>query len=64
MWILCSLLYPQSVCSGVKKEQIRGLGFDATCSLVVLDKECRPLSVSHTGEISTSYEIDVSPPRV
>ncbi|MFB3896056.1 MAG: FGGY-family carbohydrate kinase [bacterium] len=47
----------QSVCatvkavmksSGVKPEQIIGLGFDATCSLVVLDKSAKPISVSPT----------------
>eukprot|EP00466_Bigelowiella_natans_P001025 jgi/Bigna1/136107/aug1.32_g10815 len=30
----------------VTPEKIRGIGFDATCSLVVLDKKDRPLSVS------------------
>ncbi|MEC5343290.1 FGGY-family carbohydrate kinase [Brenneria populi] len=29
--------------------QVKGLGFDATCSLVVLDKEGRPLTVSPSG---------------
>ncbi len=32
--------------SGVAPEQIKGLGFDATCSLVVLDEDHRPLTVS------------------
>jgi len=30
--------------------EVRGLGFDATCSLVVLDAAARPLSVSLSGE--------------
>ncbi|MDX5629938.1 MULTISPECIES: FGGY-family carbohydrate kinase [unclassified Brenneria] len=29
--------------------QVKGLGFDATCSLVVLDKEGKPLTVSPSG---------------
>jgi FGGY-family pentulose kinase len=36
--------------AGIKPEQIKGIGFDATCSLVVLDEEDRPLSVSPTNE--------------
>ncbi|MCB9598426.1 MAG: FGGY-family carbohydrate kinase, partial [Sandaracinaceae bacterium] len=31
-------------------EQIAGVGFDATCSLVALDAEDRPVTVSPTGE--------------
>ncbi|XP_064477013.1 FGGY carbohydrate kinase domain-containing protein-like isoform X2 [Ornithodoros turicata] len=31
-------------------EKIRGLGFDATCSLVILDEEEAPLTVSPTGK--------------
>ncbi len=34
---------------GVKPEEIAGIGFDATCSLVALDAEDRPVSVSPTG---------------
>lgn len=34
---------------GIDSNQIRGLGFDATCSLVVLDKQFRPLPVNHEG---------------
>jgi len=33
----------------VKKEGIHGIGFDATCSLVVLDRGGNPVSVCHTG---------------
>ena len=36
--------------SGVAPEQIVGLGYDATCSLVVLDKQDRPLTVSDEGD--------------
>jgi D-ribulokinase len=35
--------------SGLPPEDVRGLGFDATCSLVALDRDARPLSVSPTG---------------
>ena len=34
--------------SGLSPEAIRGMGFDATCSLVALDRNARPLSVSPT----------------
>jgi len=36
--------------AGVDAARIRGIGFDATCSLVVLDKEDQPLSISPTGQ--------------
>ena len=35
--------------SEISAEQIKGIGFDATCSLVVLDTEGQPLSVSLSG---------------
>ena len=35
--------------SGLEPEAVRGMGFDATCSLVALDRAARPLSVSLTG---------------
>jgi D-ribulokinase len=35
--------------SGLPPEAIAGMGFDATCSLVALDRDARPLSVSPTG---------------
>jgi D-ribulokinase len=34
--------------SGLPAESVRGMGFDATCSLVALDRNARPLSVSPT----------------
>ncbi|MCW6569581.1 FGGY-family carbohydrate kinase [Yersinia ruckeri] len=48
----------QAVCNAVRDAvnqadinpiQVKGLGFDATCSLVVLDKEGNPLTVSPSG---------------
>ncbi len=35
--------------SGLPPEAVRGMGFDATCSLVALDRDARPLSVSPTN---------------
>lgn len=31
---------------------VKGIGFDATCSLAVMDAEGNPLSVSPTGNVS------------
>lgn len=36
--------------AGIAAKQVHGIGFDATCSLVVLDAKNRPVSVSPTGE--------------
>lgn len=43
--------YLQIVCEGQPKDKIAGIGIDATCSLVVLDKSNNPLSVSLTGNV-------------
>lgn len=43
--------------SGVEKDYIHGIGFDATCSLVVLDADGKPVSVSH-GEYSPKHNFD------
>lgn len=37
--------------AGVSADAVRGLGFDATCSLVVLDKQTKPLTVSPSGSL-------------
>lgn len=37
----------QAVTTSVQPNEIAGIGFDATCSLVVLDEDGAPLSVSH-----------------
>ncbi len=48
----------QSICNAVRDAvnqaninpiQVKGIGFDATCSLVVLDKEGNPLTISPSG---------------
>ncbi|TRL34978.1 FGGY-family carbohydrate kinase [Rhizobium straminoryzae] len=36
--------------AGAKPEQVASLGFDATCSLVLRDRDGKPLSVSATGD--------------
>ncbi|XP_031633849.1 FGGY carbohydrate kinase domain-containing protein [Contarinia nasturtii] len=40
----------QIVTRNYPKEKVSGIGFDATCSLVALDKNDKPLSVSTTGD--------------
>lgn len=35
--------------AGIKGDQVKGIGFDATCSLVVLDDQGEPVTVSPTG---------------
>lgn len=36
--------------SAIDAEQVAGIGFDATCSLVVLDRDDKPLTISPTGQ--------------
>ncbi|XP_055619037.1 FGGY carbohydrate kinase domain-containing protein isoform X2 [Toxorhynchites rutilus septentrionalis] len=40
----------RDVASNCSKDEIKGVGFDATCSLVALDKQGCPLTISTTGE--------------
>ncbi|EPQ09958.1 FGGY carbohydrate kinase domain-containing protein [Myotis brandtii] len=49
IWAACCIV-TKKVVQGIDLNQIRGLGFDATCSLVVLDKQFRPLPVNHEGD--------------
>ncbi|XP_072219854.1 FGGY carbohydrate kinase domain-containing protein isoform X3 [Leuresthes tenuis] len=44
----CSVV--KRVTHGVQKSQVRGLGFDATCSLVVLDESFQPVPVTEDGD--------------
>lgn len=37
--------------SGIEPSEVKGLGFDATCSLVVLDKCSNPLSASLSNDL-------------
>ena len=50
IWQACVTCIREAMAqAGVAPEQVQGLGFDATCSLVVLDGGCQPLTVSPTG---------------
>ncbi|MBT3341452.1 MAG: FGGY-family carbohydrate kinase [Gemmatimonadetes bacterium] len=46
---VCSTVRAAVAEAGVSADQIRGLGFDATCSLVALDAEDRPVAVNDHG---------------
>ncbi|XP_071421152.1 FGGY carbohydrate kinase domain-containing protein isoform X2 [Pithys albifrons albifrons] len=49
IWAACCSA-TKEVVSGIDPGLIRGIGFDATCSLVVLDKQSQPLAVNCEGE--------------
>ncbi|XP_019645641.1 PREDICTED: FGGY carbohydrate kinase domain-containing protein-like isoform X1 [Branchiostoma belcheri] len=49
IWAACCTVV-KKVTSTVEVTQVRGVGFDATCSLVLLDTEGKPLTVSKSGE--------------
>jgi FGGY-family pentulose kinase len=50
IWAACCSATRQALAeAGIAPERIAGIGFDATCSLVLLDAENRPVSVSPTG---------------
>ncbi|XP_031973271.1 FGGY carbohydrate kinase domain-containing protein isoform X2 [Corvus moneduloides] len=49
IWAACCSV-TKEVVRGVDASQIRGLGFDATCSLVVVDKQFQPLAVNCQGQ--------------
>ena len=47
IWLnLCKVVKEVVISSKVKPEEILGIGFDATCSLVTLDKNDNPISIS------------------
>ncbi|BFF99286.1 FGGY carbohydrate kinase domain-containing protein [Drosophila madeirensis] len=46
---ICNVV--KHVIAGVNKSQVKGIGFDATCSLVVLGLNGVPLTVSKSGEV-------------
>lgn len=45
---LCHVV--KSVVAGISAEDVKGIGFDATCSLVALDETGSPVTVSLTGQ--------------
>ncbi|XP_044755227.1 FGGY carbohydrate kinase domain-containing protein [Coccinella septempunctata] len=49
IWSACVKCIKE-VARGVNPENIKGIGFDATCSLVCLDSEGKPLPISQTGD--------------
>lgn len=49
IWDKCCIVV-KKVTHGVERSQVRGLGFDATCSLVVLDQSFKPVPVTQEGE--------------
>jgi len=50
IWGACAAAVRQAVTeSDIDPTNVRGIGFDATCSLVALDESDRPVSVSPTG---------------
>src|SRR5277367_5267445 len=49
IWRACCLAVKEAMqCSSTKVGDVRGIGFDATCSLVALDADGRPVSLSPT----------------
>ncbi len=50
IWKACAVSVKEAVKNGgINPEDIKGIGFDATCSLVVLDEINQPVSVSPDG---------------
>ncbi|KAG7526895.1 FGGY carbohydrate kinase domain-containing protein [Solea senegalensis] len=49
IWMKCCAVV-KKVTQGVEKSQVSGLGFDATCSLVVLDQNFQPVPVNQDGD--------------
>ncbi len=51
IWARCCEVVRTAVAkAGIAGDAVAGLGFDATCSLVVLDNDGRPISASPTGD--------------
>lgn len=49
----------QEVTQGVERSHVRGVGFDATCSLVVLDQSFRPVAVNEDGKGNISVAVGI-----
>lgn len=51
IWNACCKCVREAITeAGLKAKQIRGIGFDATCSIAVLDEEDKPVTVSPSGK--------------
>ncbi|HUG62212.1 MAG TPA: FGGY family carbohydrate kinase, partial [Methylomirabilota bacterium] len=51
IWAACVTAIRSAMAgAGVAPERVRGIGFDATCSLVVLDRDGKPLPVGPSGD--------------
>ncbi|AMA57350.1 FGGY-family carbohydrate kinase [Bradyrhizobium sp. CCGE-LA001] len=51
IWEACAISVRAAMTeSGIAQESVGGIGFDATCSLVVLDKAGEPVTVSASGD--------------
>lgn len=51
IWQACCVAVKGALAeAGVKPAQVKGVGFDATCSLVALDEAGRPVTVSPSGK--------------
>lgn len=51
IWAACCRAVKEALkLAGASPDQVAGIGFDATCSLVLLDAEDRPVSASPTGK--------------
>src|SRR5712675_3104281 len=52
IWAACAAAVRAAMAeAAISPSAVRGLGFDATCSLVVLDARANPLTVSSSGDI-------------
>src|SRR3984893_1843229 len=51
IWAACAASVRAATAeAAIPASAVKGLGFDATCSLVVLDTDANPLTVSHSGD--------------
>jgi D-ribulokinase len=51
IWAACAASVRAAMAeSGLRPEAVKGIGFDATCSLVLLDQNANPLTVSTSGD--------------
>src|SRR6201986_5250310 len=51
IWAACAASVRAAMAEAdIRPEAVKGIGFDATCSLVVLDRNTKPLTVSPSGD--------------